>query len=381
MIPIAEPNLSGREAQYLRECVETNFVSSIGPFVDLFEQHVSKATCASRAFATSSGTAGLHASLAALNVQAGDLVIAPTFTFIATGNAVAQCGAIPWLLDIEPDSWTLSVECLTAELQKHCKIRDGVVVHEESGRRVSAIVAVYTLGAPADMDAINEVAGEWGLPVVADAACAIGARYHDKNIGSCADLSVASFNGNKTITCGGGGAVFGNDDDLIDRVRHLSTTARVGNAYEHDESGFNYRMTNVQAALGCAQFEQLDDFLLAKRRIHESYVELTTNCRDVQPFGSPKWGDSAHWFSGIVLASATRAHEVQAALQSQGIDARPFWKPLHLQKPYAKSPRSDVVNAEQVWNRIVVLPSSTGITESDLQYVHQCVADLLAGNQ
>jgi len=168
---------------------------------------------------------------------------------------------------------------------------------------------------------------------------------------------------------------------LIDRVRHLSTTARVGNAYEHDESGFNYRMTNVQAALGCAQFEQLDDFLLAKRRIHESYVELTTNCRDVQPFGSPKWGDSAHWFSGIVLASATRAHEVQAALQSQGIDARPFWKPLHLQKPYAKSPRSDVVNAEQVWNRIVVLPSSTGITESDLQYVHQCVADLLAGNQ
>ena len=268
-VPLAVPDLTGNEERYLRDCVQSNFVSSVGPFVDRFEGLVAGACGAREAVATSAGTTGLHVALLAAGVAPGDLVLLPSLTFIASANAIAHCGAIPWLVDVDPASWTLDVSTFARCLERDTGRRDGKLVHRGSGRRVSAVMPVHTLGTPADMAPIVELAREHGLAVVADAAAALGARYRGREVGQCgAHLSVFSFNGNKTVTCGGGGAVCGDDPALVARVRHLATTARAGAAYDHDEVGFNYRMTNVEAAIGCAQMERLDTLIAAKRCKH-----------------------------------------------------------------------------------------------------------------
>lgn len=366
MIPLAIPNLTGNEARYLQQCVETNYVSSVGPFVDRFEQHVADCTDSASAVATASGTAALHLALTTIGVRPGDLVVLPSFTFIASANAIAQCGATPWLLDVDPASWTLDPALLGRELRASCTMSGAELVHSSTGRRVSAVMPVYAVGIPADMDPICEWADEYRLPIVADAAAAIGSRYRGSNLGSLAHLSVASFNGNKTVTCGGGGAIFGCDDDLLRRARHLSTTARVGSGYDHDSVAFNYRMTNIQAAVGCAQFERLDEFLERKRAVHAAYLRLAESIHGASGFPDPESRASAHWFSGVVLATAAAVDRAIPLLRGAGIDVRPFWKPIHLQKPYATSPQSGLSVSADIWGRILVLPSSTSLTDEDL---------------
>lgn len=372
MIPLAIPHLAGNEAKYLQECVETNFVSTVGPFVARFEDMVAEASGAQHAVATSSGTTGLHAALVALGVGRDDLVIVPSFTFIATANAVSHAGATPWLFDVTADSWTLNAHQLKAELTASTE-RDshGNLIHRPTGRRVAAIIAVYTFGAPADMDELREVANRFALPLIADAAAALGSRYKGRDIATLgADLTIFSFNGNKTITAGGGGVVAGDDSTLVARVRHLTTTARVGSNYDHDVVGFNYRMTNLQAAVGCAQMEMLDVFVATKRRIRHAYDQA------FQPFAAlfpePSWSESACWFSGFVTDAATAAR-VRTDLQKAGIDARPTWKPMHLQVPYATSPRASVEVSDSIWGTIVTLPCSTGISDDELDAVIRAV--------
>jgi dTDP-4-amino-4,6-dideoxygalactose transaminase len=372
MIPLAIPNLAGNEAKYLQECVETNFVSTVGPFVSRFEDMVANSSGARHAVATSAGTTGLHAALVALGVGRDDLVVIPSFTFIATANAVAHAGATPWLFDVTEDSWTLDGTQLADRLAADT-MRDatGNLVHRSSGRRVAAIIAVYTFGAPADMDVLREVADRFSLPLVADAAAALGSRYKGRSIASLgADLTVFSFNGNKTITAGGGGVVAGDDDALVARVRHLTTTARVGANYDHDVVGFNYRMTNLQAAVGCAQMEMLDAFVATKRRIRSTYDREFASFS--APFPEPAWSESACWFSGFVVDPST-ANRVRAELQSNGVDARPTWKPMHLQAPYALAPCESVDVSNSIWERIVTLPCSTGITDEELGAVVRAV--------
>jgi dTDP-4-amino-4,6-dideoxygalactose transaminase len=378
MIPLAIPNLSGREAAYLQECITSGFVSSVGPFVDRFEQATASATGSTGAVATASGTAGLHLALTVVGVRPGDLVIVPSFTFIASANAIAQCGAVPWLFDISDESWTLDPAQLERELSASVDLVDGVATHRPSGRHVAAVMPVYAMGTPADMDPIVSAARARGIPVVADAAAAIGARYRGRNLGGCADVSVASFNGNKTLTCGGGGALFGNDLPLLARARHLSTTARVGPGYDHDEVGFNYRLTNIQAAVGCAQFEQLDQFLARKASVFEHYSDLARQIPGASAFPSPHWAPSAHWFSGIVLDDADRAGALLDGLRQRGVDARPFWKPVHLQAPFRDAPAASLAHADGLWRRVVALPSSTSITDDDLGVVSRAVLDALA---
>ena len=208
MIPLAVPNLTGNEKKYLDNCIDTTFVSSVGEYVNRLEEMVAESTDGSFAVATSSGTTGLHAALTAVGVGYNDLVIIPTFTFIATANAVKHCGADPWLMDIDEDTWCLKPDLVKNEIEKCCKrTSKGGLIHTDTGKRVAALMPVYTLGNTPDMDAFREIADYYNLPLVVDAACAIGATYDKKNIGILADLSVLSFNGNKTITCGGGGAV------------------------------------------------------------------------------------------------------------------------------------------------------------------------------
>ena len=303
MIPLCVPNISGNEAKYLAECVETTFVSSIGPYVTRFEEMVAAAAGAQGAVATSAGAPALHAALVAVGVRAGDLVICPSLTFIATANAISHCGATPWLFDVDSETWTLDPSLLASELTAHTTLQDGERIHKHSGRRVSAVVPVFTLGAPADMDALTAVAREAGLAIVVDGAAALGATYKGKPSGDLgADLTMYSFNGNKTATAGGGGAVAGNDAGLLARFRHLTTTGRVGSDYDHDVVAFNYRMsTNLQAAVGCAQMERLDSFVAAKRRIAARYNEALRRIDGFGAFPDPAYAEPAAWFSGFVF--------------------------------------------------------------------------------
>ena len=365
MIPLAIPNLSGNELQYLRECVESTFVSSVGPFVTRFEQMVAQASGATHSVATSAGTTGLHAALAAVGVQRDDLVVLQSLTFIASANAISQCGASPWLLDVAAESWTLDPTALETALANETERRDGVLRHRASGRRVAAIMPVYTLGLPADMDRLGALAKQYGLPIVADAAAALGATYKGRAVAELgADLTVFSFNGNKTVTAGGGGAVAGNDEKLCRRVRHLTTTARCGTDYDHDEVGFNYRMTNLQAAVGCAQLEQLDRFVAAKQRIATTYNEALADLPHVGLFPAPPWATSACWFSGVTVSAPDTAALIPL-LRADGIDARPFWKPIHLQVPYADAPRGPLAVTDATWKTILTLPCSTALTHEE----------------
>ncbi len=377
MIPLAMPNLTGNEKKYLDDCIDTTYVSSVGAYVNRFEQMVAEATGSVGAVATSSGTTGIHAALKAVGVGYGDLVILPTFTFIASANAVRHCGADPWLMDIRAEDWCLDPEAVQNAIAEKCERReDGGLYHRESSKRIGALMPVYTLGNMPDMTVFRGIADEYGIPLIVDAACAIGSTYEGKQFGALADLSVLSFNGNKTITCGGGGAVVGCRQELLDHVRHLTTTARVWPDYDFDEVGFNYRMTNIQAAVGVAQMERLQAFVETKRKIRKFYKENFADLpkQDISFF--PATDGSSCWFSGIVLPVGNGLDEAKAIcakLKENGIEARPFWKPVHLQKPYADVPTESVAVAESLWQRIVTLPCSTNITAEDLEQVAKTV--------
>lgn len=370
MIPLSIPDLSGNEAVYLQECVTTGFVSSVGPFVGRLERLVAEETGSAGAVATSCGTTGLHVALVALGVGRDDLVIAPSFTFIASVNAISHCGAQPWLLDVERTSWGLDPEILARVLAEQTRPGPNGPVRTACGRRIGAIVPVHVLGTPPHMEAIVAIARRHGIPVLADAAAAIGATYEGRPLGQWgADLSVLSFNGNKTVTSGGGGAVFGCDQELLDRVRHLSTTARVGSDYLHDAVGYNYRMTNLQAAVGCAQMERAGELVAAKRRIRVLYDEAFAGLAGSTAFPQPNWGQSGCWFSGLVVDSPATSERLRAHLRANGIDARPFWRPAHLQPPYADAPRTPLPVTEDLWQRVVTLPCSTNISPEEIQRV------------
>ncbi len=368
MIPLAVPNLAGNEARYLQDCVDTGFVSSVGPFVRRFEEMVAGATDATDAVAVASGTVGLHLALVSAGVTHNDLVVLPALTFIASANAIAHCGATPWLMDVTDESWTLDPALLDRTLAAETEQRGDALVHRASGRRVAAIMPVHTLGHPADMDAIVSVAARYDLPVVADGAATLGATYHGRRPADWgAVLTVLSFNGNKTVTAGGGGAILGKDKALLDRVRHLSTTARVGSDYDHDAVGYNYRMTNLQAAVGCAQMESLGRFVAAKRRIAATYDQAFADISGVERFPQTAWAESACWFSGLVLPSAMveKVPAIRERLRGNRIDARPFWKPMQLQAPYRDAPRTATPVTDRLWRRVLTLPCSTNLTSED----------------
>ena len=381
MIALLEPNLSPLEAKYLQSCIDTNYVSSVGPFVPRFEEVIAHKCGSEFAVAASSGTAGLHLALLSVGVESNDLVIMPSFTFIASANAISYCGAEPWLFDIDPNSWTLDPKKLGQILENEALLDDrGNLIHVTSGRKISAILPVYGLGLTADMKPIVEIAQSYNLPIVADAAAAIGATYLEKPLGQVgADVTVFSFNGNKTVTAGGGGAVISNDKNLIEKVRHLSTTARSGKDYDHDEIGFNYRMTNLQAAVGCAQLERLEEFLLAKRSIRAAYDSALKSFSNVKPFPAPNWAKSADWISGFVIdpGDPDRADNIRKKLVAKDIEARQFWKPVHLQKPYQNAPKTSQIISENIWQNIVALPCSSGIVQADLNRVIDEVTKLL----
>ncbi|MBF0267893.1 MAG: aminotransferase class I/II-fold pyridoxal phosphate-dependent enzyme [Alphaproteobacteria bacterium] len=367
MIPLSIPDLSGNEARYLQQCIEDGFVSTAGAFVPRFEEMVALAVGSRQAVAIASGTSALHVALVALGVKPGDLVVLPSYTFIASANAISHAGATPWLFDIAPDSWTLDPKLLAERLESETKRVGTDIIHRASGRRVAAIMPVYALGLPADMDPLTALARQYGLPVLADAAAAIGAAYMGRPIGRLgADLSMLSFNGNKTVTSGGGGAIIGDNLELTGLVKHLASTARTGDDYTHDRVGYNYRMTNVEAAVGCAQMERFEQLVSAKKRIRVVYDSELSALPGVGLFPAPAWAESACWFSGVTLAPpAPSPDQLRRRLRESGIEGRPFWKPMHLQDPYRDAPRTDMPVADDIWKRVLTLPCSAHLTQSD----------------
>ncbi len=386
MIPLAVPNLTGNEKRYLKDCIDTNFVSSVGEYVTRFEKMVADATGAADAVATSSGTTGIHVALTAVGVCHGDLVIIPSFTFIASANAVRHCGADVWMMDIQSADWCLDPEVVRRQIKRYCSWDGKQLVHNPTQKRIAALMPVYTLGNIPDMELFRSIADEYALPLVVDAACAIGAGFCDSKLAALADLSVLSFNGNKTITCGGGGAVVAGPTDKgrewERRVRHLTTTARVWPDYDFDMVGFNYRMTNIQAAVGCAQMEHLDLFVQRKRYVREFYRKHLQRLEDDGITFFPTTEGSSCWFSGIVLrvgCSLFETKEVCEHLKEKEIEARPFWKPVHLQAPYRKAVHGEMDISEGLWQRIVTLPCSSGITDEELDRVVDTVFEVICG--
>jgi perosamine synthetase len=378
VIPNAVPHLAGNEWKYLKECLDTNWVSSAGPFVERFEREVAAYVGVPHAVATVNGTAALHAALLAAGVQPGDEVVLPALTFIATANAVAYCGAHPVFLDSEPVSWGLDPEKIADFFSRECAVKDGRVINRSSGRVISALLPVHLYGHPCDLDPMLALTQRYPLAVVEDSAEALGAQYKGRRIGCEGLAGCLSFNGNKIITAGGGGIVLTRDDELARRCRLLTTQAREpGPEWIHREVGFNYRLSNLHAALGCAQLEQLDGFLEAKRQTARHYRELLAPLGGIELQGEAPWARASFWMYSVLLDPAAYGdvRRLIARANDEGIGLRPLWRPLHLQPAFAGSQAYRIEVAERLYARGVSLPCSVGITPEERERVALYLAE------
>jgi dTDP-4-amino-4,6-dideoxygalactose transaminase len=372
-IPLAVPNLLGREADFLQECITSTFVSTVGPFVDQFESEIAALSGTQKAVVLCTGTTALQMALEGLGIGDGDLVVIPTMTFIATANAVSHSGAKVWIMDVSPETWTLDLDLVRSQILTETDPHPIGRFHRASGKILRALMPVMIMGAVLDFDALVNLAREFGLKVVVDAAAAIGTRAAgDQPIAATGvDAVCYSFNGNKTITTGGGGAIAAADTALMSRIRHLISTGRVGANYDHDVVAYNFRMTNVQAALGLAQLERIERFLTRKAELRDHYAALALRHAHLHPFPQAPYGRNGHWFSGFWYSGAdlSLCDDFRAHMNAAGIDLRPFWKPIHLQTPYLSSLATPMPVAEPLWQRLFPLPCSTHITEAELAQV------------
>jgi len=379
-IPNAVPHLAGNEWKYVKECLDTNWVSSAGPFVDRFERELAQHVGVPHAVATVNGTAAIHVALLAAGVAPGDEVLVPAFTFVATANAVAYCGAHPVFLDSEEASWGLDPARLAEFLERDCRVEANRVVNRGTGRTIRALLPVHLYGHPCDLDPLLALAGRYPMAVVEDAAEALGARYRGRVVGADGLAGCLSFNGNKIITTGAGGMVLTRDEATAARVRRLTTQAR-GDAIEfvHDEIGFNYRLSNLHAALGVAQLEQLDGFVQDKRATAAFYQQALGRLDGVHPFVEASWARSTYWMPSVRLDEG-RCPDVPALireLNAAGIQARPLWRPLHLQPAFRTAPAGPLPVAERLYARGLSLPCSVGITPEERQDVVDAVVQRL----
>lgn len=365
MLALHEPVFAGNEIAYLEQCIKSTFVSSVGKFVDRFEEMLAEATGARRAIAVVNGTAALHACFRLAGVEPGDEVISPALTFIATTNAIAYCGASPHFVDSSFKTLGMDAQALGARLEAIAQRGPGGATNRETGRRIAAIVPMHTFGHPVDMDEIVAIARHWDIPVVEDAAESLGSTYKGHAVGSQARLAALSFNGNKIVTTGGGGAILTNDEELGRRAKHITTTAKLPHkwAFVHDEIGFNYRLPNLNAALGCAQLEQLDGFLASKRRLAAAYDRAFAGVPGIAFAREPEGTTSNYWLNAILLdeAHAGLRDEVLSALNDSGFGARPTWTLMHRLPMFAACPRGDLRVAESIERRLINLPSSASI--------------------
>lgn len=366
-LPLHEPLFRGNENKYVKECIDTGWVSSVGKFVDRFEEDLAAYTGVKRAVAVSNGTAALHICLILAEVKANDEVLVPALTFVATANAVAYCQAVPHFVDSCYETLGLDPDKLSDYLSDIAEIKDDACYNKQTGRRISAVVPMHTFGHPVDMDKVNAVAEKYHLVVVEDCAESIGSFYKGRHTGNFGLVGAMSFNGNKTITTGGGGAVLTNDEELGRLAKHLTTQAKIPHKWEfcHDMVGYNYRMPNVNAALGCAQLEELPEFLEKKRALAEKYKQVFESSEVVDFFVEPEFAKSNYWFNAFILKPemARLRDNLLSLLNDNNIMSRPVWNLMYTLDMYRGCPRMDCSVAENIGRRLINIPSSVVLGE------------------
>jgi len=365
-IALHEPLFRGREKEYVNEAIDSTFVSSVGQFVNRFESDLTDYTRSLQAVATVNGTAALHVALVACGVGVGDLVITQSLTFVATCNAIRYCGADPVFVDVDAHTLGLSPWAMRQWLDEHAFVDDqGQCRHTDSMRAIKAALPMHTFGHPADLDGLVAVCRDWHLLLIEDAAESLGSLYKGQHTGTLGALGTLSFNGNKTITTGGGGAVLASSPLLAARVKHLTTTAKQAHAYDfvHDELAYNYRMPNLNAALGCAQLEQLPGFVQAKRELAFSYKAFLVNS-DWQFIDEPEGCQSNFWLNAVMCEDRSQRDALLSHLHSHGILSRPSWTPMHLLPMYAAYMRGALPQTERLFDTLVNLPSGVPAARS-----------------
>ena len=364
-VPLHEPHFDGNESPYLSDCVASTYVSSVGAYVDRFESDLTALTGAKHAVATINGTSALHIALLLAGVRPGDEVLVPALSFVATANAVRYCGATPHFLDSQESTLGLDPVAMRSWLAEISTMKSGECVNQATGRRIAAVVPMHAFGHPCDVVGVLEIAAEFGLPVVEDAAESLGSLINGQHTGTFGLLGTLSFNGNKIVTTGGGGAILTNDTELAKRAKHLTTTAKVPHRWEytHDEVGYNYRMPNINAALGCAQLEQIDSFIASKRRLYDIYLEALRQVDGVALFSEPRGSRSNYWLQTLILDKdkVDQRDEVLETLNDNGFMARPAWTLLSSLKPFLGCPSAPLTGARLLEQRIINVPSSAGL--------------------
>jgi len=366
-VPLHEPEFLGNEWAYVKECIDTGWVSSVGKFVDDFEHRLAEYTGAKHAVAVVNGTAALHVALVLAGVKPGDEVIVPTLSFVATANAVAHCGAHPHFVDSALDTLGLDPEALAAHLRVVAEPSDGGLRNRVTGRRIAAIIPMHTFGHPVNLAPLLELSERVGVPVVEDAAESLGSTYQGQHTGTFGLLGVMSFNGNKVITTGGGGAILTNDSSLAKHAKHLTTTAKLPHrwAFVHDEVAYNYRLPNLNAALGCAQLERLPSFIERKRKLAKRYQQIYDAQPGMQFVVEPKESRSNYWLNAVRLVHADielRDH-VLAVANDAGYQCRPAWALLHTLPMYQTCPQAQMPVAQILARTLINIPSSARLVD------------------
>jgi perosamine synthetase len=364
-LALHEPWFRGNEWDYVKDCLDTGWVSTVGSYVDRFEREIAQRCGAEFAIATGNGTIGLHATLHSLGVVRGDLVVCPAISFVGTANAISHCGAEPLFIDIEPERLGLDPDALARFFTDECEHAGEAIRYRATGQRVSAVMAVHLFGHPAQIESLARLCIAQGIPLIEDAAEALGSFYRGRACGTFGKAGVLSFNGNKIVTTGGGGAIVTDDVALARRLKHLTTTARLPHGWEfdHDEVGFNYRLPNINAALGCAQLEQLDDFLARKRRLAGIIADALSGVEGMTVLREPEEASSNYWLNGILLDDSRRREKLLHDTNAQGIHTRPCWRLLPDLAMYRAAPiaRSGLAVARDRVGRIVNIPSSASL--------------------
>ena len=369
-IALHEPEFAGNEWRYVKECIDTGWVSSVGKYVDEFERRLAELTGSRHAVAVVNGTAALQVALHVAGVKPGDEVLVPALTFVGTANAVAHCGAIPHFVDSAQDTLGLDPRALDAHLARVATRSAGELRNNATGRRIAAVIPMHAFGHPVDLEGLLELCGRLGIAIVEDAAESIGSTYRGRHTGTFGTVGVLSFNGNKIITTGGGGAILTQDAEIARRAKHLTTTAKRPHKWEfvHDEVAWNFRLPNINAALGCAQLERLPDFLRRKRRLAESYRHEFRDATGVVFVVEPEGTESNYWLNAVRLKAPDMAarDELLGAANAAGFHCRPAWTLLHKLPMFRECPRAPLPMAEALEASLVNLPSSPRLAASQV---------------
>ncbi|NMA73284.1 MAG: LegC family aminotransferase [Bacteroidales bacterium] len=373
MIPLSVPNLKGKELEYVTHAIETEWVSTAGPYIEEFEKNIAKYVGTIGATACQSGTAGLHLALLATGVTKGDEVIVPTLTFIAAVNPVKYVDAEPIFMDCD-DSLTLDPDKLEQFCREECEFKNNQLTNKVTGRRIKSVIVVHIFGNMADMDRIKSITDKYNLKLIEDATEALGTYYTEGKFqghyaGTIGDIGVFSFNGNKIITTGGGGMIVSNNQNYLDRCRYLSTQAKDDTLYfDHQEIGYNYRMTNIQAALGLAQLEQLENFISIKQ---SNYLEYQNQGITLLPFRENIRAN--YWFYSYVTDERDKLLE---ELNKQGIQTRPIWKLIHTLRPYRDAQTYRIEKAIYYYDQVLNIPCSSNLKKEDVHTVSSAIKQL-----